>query len=42
MADVSGQMPQFHLDGFIQPTLVENENHNIDFKYPNNGISECC
>ena len=26
-----------HHEGFLQPTLVENENHQMDFKFP--GIS---
>lgn len=40
MADIhSGRMPHFHLDGFMQPALVENDNH-VDFKFPPDGISE--
>lgn len=41
----SGNLPhQFyhhhhHNHGFMQPTLVENENHLLDFKFPPNGIS---
>ena len=27
-----------HHEGFLQPTLVENENHHMDFKFPH-GIS---
>jgi len=27
-----------HHEGFLQPTLVENENHQMDFKFPQ-GIS---
>lgn len=45
MADVqwpqSGRLPQFHLDGFLQPTLVENKNHHLDIKFISEGISEC-
>jgi hypothetical protein len=28
----------YHHGGFLQPTLVENENHQMDFKFPQ-GIS---
>ena len=48
MADIQSghiNMPhQFHHhhhhyhEGFLQPTLVENENHQMDFKFPQ-GIS---
>lgn len=40
MADIQWPQSGRFLDGFMQPTLVENKNHHLDFKFLADGISE--